>query len=137
MDPGENWAILGKNGAGKSALLKLLSGDVHPLVRRGSKFFFGGHDRFKPGFGLWDIRHQIGVVSPELQSHYLPETTGLEVVLSGFYGSNGLYLTPTALQRRNALKAVDGLGLLALKQRPLGTLSYGQTRKLLIARAGQ
>jgi len=33
LRPGERWALLGENGAGKTQLLKLLSGDVWPTPR--------------------------------------------------------------------------------------------------------
>jgi iron complex transport system ATP-binding protein len=134
-DPGQNWAILGPNGSGKSSLIKLLAGQLYPVAKPESQFLFFGRDRMRPGVNIWEIRRSIGIVSPELQSTYLPEWTGLDVVLSGFFSSNGVYDTVSASQRAAAHAALDRMQATHLAQRPIGAVSYGEARRLIIARA--
>lgn len=126
----ENWAVLGPNGAGKSTFLRLLLGDCFPAL--GGQIVRFGDDA---PMSLWDIRKRIGHVSAALQTHYDPLTTGREVVLSGFFGSIGLYETPTKAQETRAHDIIECFSLTALAARSLGTMSYGQARKFLLARA--
>lgn len=130
MKADENWAVLGKNGAGKSTFLRLVAGDRRPAV--------GGEIRRfgKRGSGsIWDLRKKIGHVSPELQAEYDEEMTGEDVVLSGFFPSIGLYSRVTASQRRLSEELMRRLGIEALRYRPANSMSYGEFRKVLIARA--
>lgn len=135
VKPGENWALLGPNGAGKSALLKLLSGDRYPRPREESVYRVCGYDRLRPGCNVWDLKKILGIISPELQANYLPDTQGISVVLSGFFSSNGLYEDITPEQLSTALDAMDRLGVRHLERRTIGAMSYGEARRLLIARA--
>jgi molybdate transport system ATP-binding protein len=130
MKAGENWAVLGKNGAGKSTFLKLISGDRRPAsggeIRR-----FGGR-----GSGsVCDLRKKIGYISPELQAEYDENMTGEEVVVSGFFSSIGLYRRVTARQKRLSGELMQSLGLEKLGPKRADRMSYGEFRKVLIARA--
>lgn len=129
LHPGENWVVLGLNGAGKSSFLKLLSADLHPTA--GQAFRFG----LPEPASLWDVRARLGYAAWDVQAEYPPETTARQSLLSGFFGSMGLYDTPTERQH----KAVDGLlarlGLVDLADHPLEALSQGQARKVMIGRA--
>ena len=132
FNPGENWHILGPNGSGKSTLLKLISGDSTKAygqdltlfgIRRGS------------GESIWDIKRHYGIVGAELHRDYRAGTTLLGAVVSGFFDTIGLYDTPTATQVAVAKEWVQLLGLGGKEQKYFSTLSYGEQRLALIARA--
>jgi molybdate transport system ATP-binding protein len=77
----------------------------------------------------------MGLVSSAQQTAYPENATGLQVLLSGFHGSQGMYATPTRQETAHCGSLAASLGLDPLLKRTVGTLSYGQMRKLLIARA--
>jgi ABC-type molybdenum transport system ATPase subunit/photorepair protein PhrA len=58
-----------------------------------------------------------------------------EVVLSGPHASIGLNEGPSAVDRAAARRALAAFGLTQLARRTLGELSYGQSRRVLFARA--
>ena len=130
MRSGEHWAITGPNGAGKSTFLKLLLGEQHPAMG-------GTIERFNEArrHTLWEIRAQVGYVGPDLQTAYREDLTVAQVVASGFFASVGLLDDVTAAQweRVRAVLAQADLGPLA-GQNYL-RLSYGQRRRVLLARA--
>ena len=130
MHKAEHWAIIGRNGAGKSTLLKLIAGDLYPAL--------GGevHRLGRKNVGsIWDLRKRIGIVSPELQRDYAYDVKGIDAVLSGFYSSVGLYCAATSKQRETALYWIDFFHLQHLSEKLLTEMSYGEQRKILIARA--
>lgn len=127
--PGQNWVVAGANGAGKSTFLKLLAGELYPL--RGSVERFG---ESKPA-SLWDLRARMGAVSWEVQAGYPPETTVLDAVVSGFFGSFGLYEKPSAAMLDTARSWLARLGLAELAGQTMETLSQGQARRAVIGRA--
>jgi molybdate transport system ATP-binding protein len=128
---GEHWAVLGRNGAGKSTLLRLLYGDVAPahggvIERRG----------FPTGTPLEAFRKKVGLLSPELQStHARDDLTVEEIVISGRHASIGLNETPTHGERRAARRWLRFFGLASLARRRPREISYGQMRRVLLARA--
>jgi len=127
--PGERLAFVGPNGAGKSTLLRLLAGEEQPARGEIDRLGLG------PRAGADDLRGRIGAVSPELQARHRIDATGEEVVLSGFEGSIGLAGPPTGAQRAAAADALARLGIERLARRRIHALSYGELRKLLVARA--
>ena len=130
---GQHTAILGPNGAGKSTLLKLLSCELHPVPHDGTVLRLFGRERWN----VWELRKCLGVVSHELQHHYLEDVTGLEVILSGYYASIGTYDHQRfeTGQRTRAQDIAWMLGVGDLMTRPLGTLSTGEQRRFLLGRA--
>ncbi len=130
IGPGENWAVFGQNGSGKTTLLKLLIGDLNP--RFGGTIHRFGDDIPK---NIWEIRRRISLVSADLQAIHMSSQTGLQTVLSGFFGSVGFHNTPTQRQLKAAGNWMSFLGLDSLADQRVRTLSYGQFRMLLIARA--
>jgi len=130
---GEHVAVLGPNGAGKSTLIGLLTRDIRPLVRDEPPVLMRGAS-------LWDLfaaRRIFGVVSDALQEEHRRRLTARDVVLSGFFGSIGLYrpgeVTPEMEARAGEL--LDHLGIADLADRTMDTLSTGEARRALIGRA--
>lgn len=127
---GEHWVVTGRNGSGKSTFLGLLYG-TYPAAL-GSQVIRRGHP---PGTPLEEIRAGIGLVSPELQADYDPNSTLEEIVVGGLRGSVGLDEPATRAELREARRALALLGLEALRQRRPREVSYGELRLALVARA--
>jgi molybdate transport system ATP-binding protein len=131
----ENWAFWGGNGAGKSTLLKLIRGALWPHFARGSRFY-----RFDDRITSSPIRarEQIAWVSGAQHEKYRRQEwqiDGREVVMSGYFDSELLHQKPTPEQRQHAEDLTSELGISALLERDYHTLSHGELRRLLIARA--
>ncbi|TQV84658.1 ATP-binding cassette domain-containing protein [Exilibacterium tricleocarpae] len=133
IERGENVAIMGPNGAGKSTLLKLITREVYPVVQPDSHIRVLGRELID----IRRLRSVIGLVSHDLQAGYLACATGFDVVVSGFFGSVGMYrhLQPSAEQLQRVEALLERLGLVALRERMFMHLSTGQQRRLLLARA--
>ena len=130
---GEQVAILGPNGAGKSTLLKMLSGDIFPVYRDVPAIRLFGEERWN----LFDLRGQLSVVSGNLQEQLYPDSTGINIILSGFFGSIDIFKNHqvSAAQTKMALKIAKELGLNKLIHKTVDTLSSGELRRFLIGRA--
>lgn len=133
IEQGESIAIVGPNGSGKSSLLKLISRQLYPFDNADTRLSILG----KTHFNVHDYQSQFGLVSQDLQRDYLGDTPGLEVVISGFFGSNSLWhhFDISEEQISEAKRAIERIGVSQLTDRPFGTLSTGQQRRLLLARA--
>jgi molybdate transport system ATP-binding protein len=124
--------LLGPNGSGKTTLLSLILGD-HPQAYANDTTVF---DRRRgTGETIWDIKHYIGWVSPELHLHFTRSATCLEVVASGFHDTIGLFHPLTRRQRSQARFQLADFGLLPYADIPLYGLSAGTQRMALLARA--
>jgi len=130
---GESVAILGPNGAGKSTLLKLLTGEVRPEANPGTVCRLFGEDLWS----LEELRHRIGVVMPEDIARFHPEEQARDVVLSSLRGAFGRTrdMRFSVKDRAAAEGAMARLGVTGLAGRDFGTLSSGERRRILIARA--
>lgn len=133
IDRGENTAILGPNGAGKSTLLRLLSQELFPVKQEGSYVKVQGRERWN----VKELRRHMGIVSQDLQQKYKGWVTGFDIVLSGFDASIGLWphQSFTNLQRERATEVMEDLGITSLRDRRLETMSTGEQRRFLLARA--
>lgn len=126
----ENWVILGSNGAGKSTFINLICGNV--VAALGGEVHRFGKEVLE---NMWDIRKKIGHVSANLQTNYSQNISGREVVLSGFFSSIGLWEDVTAGQEKVAAKWIKFFDIEDLAEKEIHSMSYGQFRKILIARA--
>lgn len=130
---GECIAILGPNGCGKSTLIKTMTRELYPLVLPGTRVEIFGRERWD----VTELRRRLGVVTSETPSKSALGTTALDVVLTGFFSSSTLWpnLTVTQAMRTTAEEAMEQVGAAAFAHRELGTLSAGQQKRVLIARA--
>ena len=129
----EHVAVLGPNGAGKSTLVGLITRDVRPVAGREPSVLLRGEARWD----LFQARRVFGVVSDALQDDYRRRVTVRDVVLSGYFGSVGLYLRAevTAVMVSRAEELLEYLGIEPLADRAMSTLSTGEARRALIGRA--
>ena len=127
---GEHWLVRGPNGSGKSTFLRMLHGQLRPAL--------GGSIRF-PGIenpdNVWDLRKQVAWVSPELQAGYWYPSTARQCLYSGFDSSIGQTRRMTAAENALVDELLEQFRLTDLADRNIRTLSYGQFRRVLIARA--
>ena len=128
----ENWALLGLNGSGKSTILSMIP--AYTFATSGELSVFG------KTFGscVWnDVKTKVGFVSSTLNnfSDRLNTQTLSDVVLSGKYNSIGIYQEITQQDREEANKIIDDFKLTQLKTNKFSTLSQGEQRKTLLARA--
>ncbi|HTB62509.1 MAG TPA: ATP-binding cassette domain-containing protein [Opitutales bacterium] len=134
---GEGWLVTGANGAGKTSLLRILSGQTWPdSGKRGGERIY--HFDKKPSASPIGLEGRIAWLSPEAHQRFVRlETPALvsDVILTGF--ANTLLLThrPTAAQRAAARIMAHKLGLTKIWPRPFAELSQGQQRLVLLARA--
>lgn len=137
---GMHTALLGPNGSGKSTLVKLVERRLYPLARDPD----GRHQPHVRLFGrerwhIAELRTLIGVVSADVQRDFVDENdlSAWEAVVSGFFAARGLGLDHTvdARQRQLVVDALQRMGVSHLAQRVIGSLSTGEARRVLIARA--
>ncbi len=133
LGTGENTAILGPNGAGKTTLIKMITGEIKPLVTEKYRFRLFLRERWN----VWELRDRLGVVSDDLQREYLPDVTGHHVILSGFFSSIDISYNHmvTREQRESVRDIMTRLEISHLADRSYGTLSTGQKRRFLLGRA--
>jgi len=81
------------------------------------------------------FRKRVGLVAPHLQAEHPRDLTVTEVVQSGRHASIGLNGVATPADRAAARRTLSLFGLTRLGSRPLSELSYGQSRRVLFARA--
>src|SRR5688572_15483665 len=123
-------AILGPNGSGKSTLSRVLACHLWPTA--GSVRVAGGT------FGetsLPELRKHIRLVQSAGPYDVDPQLTALDAVLTGFFGSIGLYDTPTDAMRERATQLLGHVGLSHVATHTYATLSSGERVRTLIARA--
>lgn len=129
---GEKWALFGPNGAGKSTLLSLVYAD-NPQSYANTLYLF---DRKRgSGESIWDIKKRIGYVSPEMHLYYQENVPTLHIVGSGFFDSIGLYRKCNPDQEAIASEWMKVFGIDHLRNRLFLTLSSGEQRLALLARA--
>jgi molybdate transport system ATP-binding protein len=140
LRPGERWALLGDNGAGKTQLLKLLGGDVWPTPG-GSAAPDGDGRHYRVGrqpVDLIDAKRRVAYVGAELQDKYARYGWNLRVrdlVATGLHRTDLLLLPVTPQQARRVTAALRLCGLHRHAPREFLSLSYGQKRLALLARA--
>jgi len=123
-------AILGPNGSGKSTLTRILA--CHYWPTEGESSVLGST------FGdvnLLDLRKSIRLVQPAGPYDIDAELTAREVVLTGFFGTLGLYDKTDDAMTTEAERLLRQVGLAHVMDHVYATLSSGEKVRNLIARA--
>ena len=124
IEAGECVAILGSNNAGKSTLLRVISGLI---PGRGGRVRFDGHDITADPSGS---RVRRGLVQVPEGRHVFADLTVEENLLLG-----GLRLSSSRARRAKLTEMYDTFALLhPLRLRQAGTLSGGEQQVAVIAR---
>ena len=129
---GEFWQLIGPNGSGKSTILSLITGDNSKGY--GQELYLFGRKKGS-GESVWDIKKQIGYFSNAVAISYQGSHTLEEMILSGFFDSVGLYIQPTAYQKKMAQQWLTVSEIAHLKNEKYKQLTVGQQRLALIIRA--
>lgn len=137
VDARQHTAIIGPNGSGKSSLVKLITRQHYPLARadgRPAVTIFG-----RERWDIFALRSLLGIVSADLHAAFVGDAgmVGLDAVVSGFFAAQGLasHHAVTPDMTRRGAEALAQAGAAFLAQRPLASMSTGEARRVLIARA--
>ncbi|MGW9112376.1 ABC transporter ATP-binding protein [Microbacterium sp. NPDC055683] len=127
----ERWVVLGPNGAGKTTLLQMADAYLYPTT--------GTVDILDERLGrtdVFELRPRIGFASSALAKRLQPEETVLNTVLTAAYAVTGRWNEQyDDVDEERALEVLAQWRLDALADREFGTLSDGEQKRVLIARA--
>jgi len=131
VDVDQRWVILGPNGAGKTTLLQVAAGLLFPTSGRvhilGERL--GAVD-------VAELRPRIGLSSAALAGRVPPQERVLDVVVSAGYGVVGRWRERyDEMDFDRGRELLDAMGVAALAERTYGTLSEGERKRTLAARA--
>lgn len=127
---GERWVVLGRNGSGKTSLLRIASLYLHPSA--------GEVEVLGQRLGRTDVRRlraRIGLASSALSAQLRPALTAQDVVMTAKYAA----LEPwwhryDDADRARACALLARVGAAALADRQVGTLSSGEQQRVFLAR---
>jgi iron complex transport system ATP-binding protein len=131
---GEHVAILGPNGSGKSTLIKTITRECYPRLRPGPPpvRILG-----EESWNIFDLLPLLGIVSHDLLAKCHWRITGLEMILSGFFSSIGVWphqqVTPQ--MEAGARRIMARLEITHLAGHSIHEMSSGEARRFLIGRA--
>ncbi|ANB19718.1 ABC transporter ATP-binding protein [Dokdonella koreensis] len=136
IDQGQHVAILGPNGCGKSTFVKLINRELYALARGGPPpVTVLGQSRWD----VFSLRAQLGLVAPDLHRDFstVTDLSAEDAVVCGFFASlrTPLHAPVTEALRARARAALEESAAGHLAARPVASLSTGELRRVLIARA--
>lgn len=134
--PGQRWILRGDNGAGKTQLLKLIAGDVWPQPRAGTRRDYRWRNQFYAD--PQGVKEEIAYVGAERQDryeHYAWNQRVMAIVGTGIERSDLPLRAPSGAERLRVSRLLRHMGIGSLAGRRFLTLSQGERRLVLLARA--
>ncbi len=131
VNEGERWVVLGPNGAGKTTLLSIAAARLHPT--RGMVDIL---DEILGAVDVFELRPRIGLSSTVLAAQIPEAETVRNCVVTAAYGVTGRWVESyddADEAQAGELMAVWGIDHLA--ERRFGSLSEGERKRVLVARA--
>jgi iron complex transport system ATP-binding protein len=127
----ERWVIVGPNGAGKTSLLRIAAAAEHPSS--GVAFVLGERlGRVQ----MTELQARIGLTSSALAQRVPGEELVRDLVVSAGYAVLGRWRERYEdVDYHRAIDMLESLGAEHLADRTFGTLSEGERKRVLIARA--
>lgn len=132
LKAGEKWALTGRNGSGKSTLLSLICAD-NPQAYSCDITLFGR--KRGTGESIWDIKRNIGYLSPEMYKSYRKPLPVENIVASGLFDTIGLYVEPKEEHLQRVERWMELFNLSRFRGTNYMHLSDGWQRMVLLARA--
>jgi iron complex transport system ATP-binding protein len=127
----EKWVVLGPNGAGKTTLLRIAAAELHPT--QGMVHVLG--ERLGRT-DVFELRPRIGLCSAAIGARVPVEEKVLDVVVSAGYAVLGRWREAyEAVDNDRATELLSAMGVAHLAGRTFGTLSEGERKRTMIARA--
>jgi len=131
VNEGERWVVLGPNGAGKSTLFNICSTLIHPSA--GIAEILG--ERLG-AVDVFELRTRIGLITPSATIQIPDEERVMNLVLTAAYAIIGRWQEEYELwDESRAMGLLTTLGVRALGERRYSSLSDGEKKRVLIARA--
>jgi iron complex transport system ATP-binding protein len=128
--PGQRWVLLGRNGSGKTSLIRIASLYLHPSS--GQVHVLGEE------LGRTDVRTlrtRVGLASPSLADRFRGDLTPVEIVMTARYGAlEPWWHTYTDDDRARARELLDRMGCAAVADQRFVLLSSGERQRVLLAR---
>lgn len=129
---GQHTAILGPNGSGKSTLVRVLAHEIYPYAGMGHARILG-----EERWSVKELRRVLGMVSMDVSQHSLGNPTAIQMAVSGLLGTYGVVggynVSPEMWESAQA--ALDQMEIGHLAKRTFASLSTGEQKRALIARA--
>jgi molybdate transport system ATP-binding protein len=136
IQAGQRWLLIGGNGAGKTQLLKMISGAVWPKPSgHGLRRYRLHGETFDTPAGVADEIAYVGAERQDRYEHYEWNFRAQEVVGTGLHRTDIPMRPLTSPESRRVAGLLGRLGVEHLAERRFLTLSYGERRLVLIARA--
>ncbi len=127
----ERWVVLGPNGAGKTTLLRLAGAELHPTA--GTVHVLGER---MGRVNVFELRTRIGLTSANLGVRIPGDEIVSDVVVSAGYAVLGRWREEYERDDTGRAEQLLGqLGMAGFAGRAYGTLSEGERKRTLIARA--
>ena len=131
VNPGENWIVMGANGCGKSTLIHIITGYLHPT--RGKVSVLDGY--VDDTHGWPDRRLHIGIVSSYIASLIDDDQLAGDVVLTGRDGSLNFWQDADPAHVEMTINVLHETDTWNIRDREWQFLSQGEKQRILIARA--
>ncbi|MBU6330083.1 MAG: ATP-binding cassette domain-containing protein [Acidobacteria bacterium] len=130
VEPGQRWVVLGRNGSGKSSLVRIGSLYLHPSC---GTVRLLGHELGR--IDVRGLRRRIGLASNGMADMLRADLTPTDVVMTAKNAAlEPWWHTYEEADRARAVDCLSTMGVGGLATRSFASLSTGERQRVLLAR---